>query len=333
MAVYTKISENKLISLLKKYNIGNLKSYKGIVEGVENTNYKIITSKNKFILTIFEKRVEKKDLPFFITLQKFLSKKKIRCPNPIADKKNKFINKIENKNCVIMSFLEGKKIINPDIKHCKQIGFELARMHESTKNFKGKRKNSLHFSSWQKILEKCKKSPFLNKKIPQKNHPSINKYSDYFDPIQKELDFLKKNWPKNLPKGIIHADVFKDNVFFINGSLTGLIDFYFACNDFYAYELAICVNDWCFKNFKTFETKKYLSFLKSYQKKRKLTKQEIKNMSTLLRGAAIRFLLTRLHDQLYHPKDAIVKQKNPLDYFHILETHKKIQESKKGYGI
>ena len=146
------------------------------------------------------------------------------------------------------------------------------------------------------------------------------------------MEYLKKNWPSNLPRGIIHADVFKDNVFFINDKLTGLIDFYFACNDFYAYEIAICINDWCFNNKNNFEIKKYNSILSGYQFLRKLSKEEVSNLPVLLRGAAIRFLLTRLHDLLYHPKDALVEPKDPMEYFHILSVHQTFQSQNSLYG-
>ena len=332
MAVYTSIEKDSLSSLLTNYDIGNLKNFEGIVEGVENTNYKITTSKNMFILTIFEKRVNENELPFFIELQKHLSSKKIRCPEPVADKNDQFINKINDKNCVIMSFLKGKKIKQPTEEHCQQIGLELAKIHQNTKDFSLTRENNLHFSHWQDIFEKCKKSPYANNQISNSgfSHGQIKIYSDLFEPIQKELNYLKKRWPQGLPRGIIHADVFKDNVFFENDKLTGLIDFYFACNDYYAYELAICINDWCFNLAKTFQIKKYNSMLKGYRQFRELSEKEIENMPILLRGAAMRFLLTRLHDQLYLQKDALVKPKDPMDYYYILNTHQLVQNHGSG---
>tara|TARA_B100000965_G_scaffold404687_1_gene436226 strand:+ start:7065 stop:8078 length:1014 start_codon:yes stop_codon:yes gene_type:complete len=327
MAVYTKINKESLSNLLNNYEIGSLIDFQGIIEGVENTNYKITTLKNSYILTIFEKRVDEKDLPFFIELQNHLSNKKIRCPEPIVDKNNNFIQKIDNKKCVIMSFLEGKKIEEPTNEHCEQIGFELAKIHKNTQDFKLTRKNNLCFSKWLEIFNKCKQSSLISNKIFSKkyNHKKIKNYNDLFNPIEIELKFLKKNWPADLPKGIIHADVFKDNVFFDNNKLTGLIDFYFACNDFYAYELAICINDWCFNKDTIFEIDRYKSIINGYEKVRKLEVTEIKNMPILLRGSAMRFILTRLHDQLYHPKDALVEPKDPLEYFYFLETHQNIQ--------
>jgi len=328
MAVYTHIDKNLLLSLLNNYNIGNLKSFEGIIEGVENTNYKIITNKNKFILTIFEKRVNGDELPFFIELQNHLSSKNIRCPMPISDKNNNFINNLKGKKCVIMSFLEGKKIDKPDNMHCLQVGSELAKIHNNTKDFKLERKNTLSFLNWKKILLKCKESKKINKKIPGEEHDKIKIFLDYFETIEQELEYLDNRWPQNLPKGVIHADAFKDNVFFNNDKLTGLIDFYFACNDYYAYEIAICANDWCFDNSNNFQLERYNSILEGYQSLRRLEDDEINYMPILLRGAALRFLLTRLHDQLYHQDDALVTPKNPLEYFHILQMHKKIQLEK-----
>ena len=207
-----------------------------------------------------------------------------------------------------MSFLKGKKLINPTPDHCYQVGKELAKIHQHTKDFSLKRQNSLHQSHWKEIFYTCK-------------NIKKNNYYELFDPIQKELEYLEKNWPENLPNGVIHADVFKDNVFFIENTLSGLIDFYFACNDFYAYELAISINAWCFDNKSDFNQTKYISMLKGYETVKKLTLNEIKNLPILMRGAAMRFLLTRLYDQLYHPDEAFVTPKDPLEYFTILKFH------------
>ena len=202
MAVYTLIKNNHLMNFLDDYKIGKLHSFEGILEGVENTNYKIVTSKDKYILTIFEKRVNIDELPFFIELQKHLSNKSIKCPKPIPDRNNNYINLIKEKKCVIMSFLEGKKLKSINPKHCYQIGEELAKMHQNTKDFKLKRENDLRQNKWKKIFEKSKNS-------------NNSKYHDLFSDIENELNFLEKNWPEELPKGVIHADVFQDNVFFI----------------------------------------------------------------------------------------------------------------------
>ena len=324
MAVYTNISEENLIELLNSYNIGSLKKFEGILEGVENTNYKIITSKNNYILTIFEKRVNENELPFFIELQKHLFEKNINCPEPIANKNNNFINNIANKKCVIMSFLKGEKLDIVFPKHCYEVGHHLAKMHYSLKDFAMTRENSLNYSRWREIFNKCKLAKnFEDKKL--------------FNDIENELDFLEKKWPNSsssIPKGIIHADLFKDNVFFNDYSCTGIIDFYFACTDFYIYDLAICINDWCFdkmsfnaefnkNSIPKFNHDKYKFMIKGYQEVHKFTNDESKYFNIILRGASMRFLLTRLHDKLYHPIDSYVEPKNPNDYFSLLEFHQK----------
>ena len=308
MAVYTKITKDLLISFMKNYDLGEIKDFQGIEEGVENTNYKIISSKKIYILTIFEKRVNEDDLPFFINLLNHLSIKKIKCPKPIADNKGDYINRILNKPCVIMSFLSGQKIQLTKANHCFQVGNNLAKIHKATLDFNLNRKNNLNQQNWKALFEKCKKI-------------KDNKYIEIFEEIEKSLIYLDKNWPNKLPKGIIHADVFRDNVFFINDKLTGVIDFYFACNDFYAYELAICINAWCFDQKINFSIKKFTSIIEGYQSLRKTTSQEIEFLPILLQGAAMRFLLTRLHDQLYHPAEAFVNPKDPLEYFEILKFH------------
>ena len=308
MAVYTSITKKNLESFLENYDIGTLNNFKGILEGVENTNYKIFTSKDVFILTIFEKRVNSEELPFFIQLQKYLCNKQIKCPKPIADLNNNYINNIEGKNCVIMSFLEGNKAVNVDTRHCYQVAKELAKMHIHTKEFNLTRKNSLNYLSWRNIFNNCKKI-------------NLGSYNDLIEPIEKELNYLENKWPSNLPKGVVHADIFQDNVFFKKMELSGIIDFYFACNDYYAYDLAIFINAWCFDDKLTFDADKYASILKGYEKERHLTNEEKNNLNILLRGAAMRFLLTRLFDQLNHQVEAYVQPKNPLEYLSILKFH------------
>ncbi len=309
MAVYTKIDEKNLLELLNNYNLGELKGFEGILEGVENTNYKIFTSHNVYILTIFEKRVNDVELPFFIELQNYLYSKNIKCPQPITDNNKKYINKILNKNCVIMSFLKGKKLNIVNEKHCYQVGNELAKMHNNTNDFSMKRNNSLEQSSWKEIFNKCKKA-------------SSNIYFNTFELVENELNFVQKNWPNDLPRGVIHADVFQDNVFFTNNKLSGLIDFYFACNDYYAYDLAICINAWCFDKQGNCDINKYNNIVNGYESLRKLTTNEKNSLGVLLLGAAMRFFLTRLHDHLFHPKNAFVKPKDPIEYYNIIKYHR-----------
>ena len=308
MAVYTPITKEKLSSFLENYNIGSLENFNGVLEGVENTNYKIITSQDTFILTIFEKRVKKQDLPFFIELQNHLSKKNIKCPSPIPDRNGHYINTIEDKTCVLMSFLEGKKINNATFYHCQQIGELAAKIHLHSKDFTITRNNGLHQKHWRDIFKKCQNS-------------KDNQYDELYQIIEQELQYLDNNWPKNLPTGIIHGDIFPDNVFFIDNFISGLIDFYFSCNDFYAYELAIIINAWCFDKKESFKKENFDSLLKGYQQHINMSNDEKIHFDTLLRGAAMRILVTRLYDQLYHQDGAMVVPKDPLEFFDILKWH------------
>jgi len=308
MAVYTSVNQSELKNFLEQYNLGKLISYDGILEGIENSNYKILMGGGKFILTIFEKRVDPLDLPFFMNLQKHLSKHGFHCPVPIENKHKKTINSLCNKKAIIISYLEGKQIENPQSHHCLQVGEMISKFQQITKTLDNTRKNTLNIDKWEFIFSKC---------LDVTNHDFI----DLIEPMKNELHYLWQFWPKNLPQGIIHGDLFKDNIFFQNEKLSGLIDFYFACNDFYAYELAITTNAWCFSINKGFNKNNFESLLDGYQKNSNINNDEKKNFNTLLRGAAMRILVTRLHDQLFHPDGAMVIPKDPLEYFNILKWH------------
>ena len=308
MAVYSHITEKELIEFLNTYDVGIFKKFEGILEGIENTNYKITTSNNIYILTIFEKRVQIKDLPFFVNLKNHLKRNNFPCPQPIANLQGSFVNMINNKSCLLISYLKGSKTKNATAYQCEQIGEVLSLFHNYTSNFKEKRINRLSHNQWTEIFIKCKKQ-------------SIKKYESIISLIEKELEFLKNNWPINLPKGVIHADLFQDNVFFIDNQFSGMIDFYFSCNDYLAYDIALTINAWCFDKNQEFTLKNFKSFVKGYEKNRKLTKNEKVSISILLRGASIRILLTRLHDQLFHDNDAFVNPKNPNEYLRILKFH------------
>jgi homoserine kinase type II len=308
MAVYSPITESDLLSLLEQYDIGSLIKFEGILEGIENTNYKVTTSQNNYILTIFEKRVEFKDIPFFINLKKHLAAKKFLCPKPVSDIQGKNINTLKNKSCVLVSFLNGKKVTDITNTHCQQVGEVLASLHLQTKDFNEKRLNSMSYTEWKNIFLKCK------------NH--LNQDFIHMLPIvEEELVYLKNHWPNDLPSGIVHADVFKDNVFFKKNIFSGLIDFYFSCNDFLAYDIALAINAWCFDEQNLFNKDRYQSLINGYESQRKLTNDEKKYFSVLLRGASIRILITRLHDQLFHLDNAFVKPKDPNEYLAILKFH------------
>ena len=308
MAVFTKISKENIENFIKNYSIGNLISFEVIVEGIENTNYKITTNNHHYILTIFEKRVNPEELPFFMNLQKELVAHGFDCPLPIENNDGSIINTIQNKSAVIISFLEGKQLksILPD--HCKEVGSMIARFTNITKTSKLERENSLSLDSWESILNKCKES-------------NDDLYDQYFNKLEYEIAFLKNNWPTNLPTAIIHADLFQDNIFFIKDKISGVIDFYFSCEDFIAYELALAINAWCFDFKDGFQSKNYTSLMEGFNQYSSLDETETKSLNILLRGAAVRILVTRLHDMIFHPKDALVIPKDPKEYLQILEWH------------
>jgi len=315
MAVYTKLSEVELKEFFSKYSLGKLLKYKEIKEGIENTNYFILTEKGKYILTLYEKRVDEKELPFFIGLMRNLYDKNFPSPQPIINKNGNYISEVSNKKAAVVSFVDGeaKKILNPN--ECYQVGVNTGKLHSITKNLSGKRENKLSINSWRKIYNKVKKDC-------HKIHPKLTGI------IQKNLDEIEKNWPKNIPQGIIHADLFPDNIFFKDNKLSGIIDFYFSCNDFYAFEIAVCLNALCFDGAKenlSFNVTKAKKFIDGYSSIRKLTEEEKKYLKILCQGAAIRFLLTRVFDYLNLIEGAIVKIKDPVEYLKRLEFHNNVK--------
>ena len=312
MAVYTKFNQKKIEEILSNYDLGQLDSFKGIEEGIENTNYYLSINKKKFILTIYEKRVKSEDLPFFSELMSSLNKANFKCPAPISNNENNTITDFEGKKLMIVSFLEGKAKQHLSPNNCRSIGIEIAKMHELTKNFKFKRKNDLSVRSWRNLFDAVKdKCTKIHKDLPKL--------------IEENLCNVEKNWPKNLPKGIIHADLFQDNIFFIKDKFSGVIDFYFSCEDFFAFEIAICFNALCFdglaKNL-SFNVTKAKNFIDGYTSIRKLSSQEKSSIKVLSQGAALRFLLTRVFDSLNTVEGAVVKIKDPLEYLKRLEFHK-----------
>ena len=257
-----------------------------------------------------------KELPFFMHLMNKLNAKQINCPKPILNKKRKFLFTVEKKLASITSFVHGKEKKNHSLNESKIIGNNIAKMHLATKNIKLYRKNNLSLQSWFALNNLIKKSK--NKKI--------NRLCKWIDTI---LQDLKKQWPSNLPSGIIHADLFHDNIFFLKKKFSGFIDLYFSCNDAYIYDLAICINAICFDSKFKFKVNKAKALLKGYQQIRKLTKKEILALPYLLRGAAIRFYLTRLYDQLNQQKGAIVKVKNPNEFLQKIKFHLQFKQYEK----
>jgi homoserine kinase type II len=318
MAVYTKISDKDIILINKKFKLGTKIKFQGIKKGIENTNYLLRTDKGKFILTIFEKRVSSSDLPFFMKLMDLLSLKKIICPKPLKDNYGKYLFKIKNKKACIVSFLLGKDKNNLTYKNCFEVGKNIAKMHKATKNFKIKRSNSMGIN---------KLHPLLNS-INFKKSKLILSYKEF---LFNNLKEIKKNWPKKLPSGIIHADLFVDNIFFKNNKFSGFIDFYFSANDYYAYELAICINALCFDKNKskfTLNKQKVNNLIKGYEKIRKISINEKNKLNILCKGAAIRYLLTRAYDYINTPKTALIKIKDPKEYYQKLMIHNQINSFK-----
>ena len=318
MAVYTKINQTEIKIIENKFSIGKIFSFSGIKKGIENTNYLIKSKKGKYILTIFEKRVDAKDLPFFMKLMYGLSKLKIKCPEPVRSLNGKHLIKLRNKNACIVSFLNGKDKKNLSPKDCYVVGKNIAKLHNASKKLKLYRKNSLAVPKLNKLLVS------INKRI---NKVQKNILGD----MRHEYKFLRRLWPKNLNSGIIHCDLFIDNIFFYKKKYYGIIDFYFSANDFLAYELSICINALCFnrRGRKFFLDKsKSTNLIKGYEKIRKLTNNEKKYFNILCRGSALRYLLTRAYDYLNTPKDAYIKIKDPREYIQKLKYHQKINSFK-----
>ena len=318
MAVYTKIDQTEIRIIESKFNIGKILSFSGIKKGIENTNYLMKTKRGKYILTIFEKRVDARDLPFFMNLMYGLSKLKIKCPEPVKSNDGQHLIKLKNKNACIVSFLDGKdkKTLSP--KDCYIVGKNIAKLHNASKKLKLYRKNALAVPRLNKLLST------INKKIDkvQKN---------ILGDMRNEYKFLKRLWPKNLNSGIIHCDLFIDNIFFYKKKYYGFIDFYFSANDFLAYELSICINALCFnkRGRKYFLNKsKSTNLIKGYESIRKLTTNEKKNFNILCRGSALRYLLTRAYDYLNTPKDAYIKIKDPKEYIQKLKYHQNMNNFK-----
>ena len=313
MAVHTKLSKRDILEILSVYKVGNLINFSGIQDGVENTNYKIKTTKNNYVLTIFEERVNKKYLPFFLNLMLNCDKKNISCPKPILDSNYNLINSFNQKKIAIFSFLNGKSKKSWTEINCFDVGKILGQFHFVNKNLNKKITNEFSLDFWKKIFKKMSKSK-LNSLIPGMH-----------ELLKTELGFLDQNWPKNLPKGIIHADLFPDNVFFDRKTISGILDFYFSCHDFLIYDLAVTINAWCFNKGK-FNQSFFNQIVKGYQSKRILTKKEKTQFNIILRGASLRFLLTRLYDSINTKKNSIVVLKDPIEYYAILIFHIKSEQ-------
>ena len=320
MAVYTDVAADELAGFLDRYELGELLSYKGIAEGVENSNFLLHTRAGTFILTLYEKRVARDDLPFFLNLMMHLAAHGVSCPQPLLDKQGEALGTLAGRAAAIINFLEGVWPRKPNVAHCAGVGQALAKMHLAGRDFPMTRANALSVFGWRPLFEAA--AP----RADELQH-GLRAF------LAAELDQLEDGrWPQNLPQGVIHADLFPDNVLFLGDRLSGLIDFTFACNDMLAYDVAICLNAWCFESDHSFNVTKARAFLNAYGRERKLSDAEQDALPLLARGAAMRFLLTRLVDFLNVPPGALVRPKDPLEYVRKLPFHQGVN-SFRDYGV
>ncbi len=312
MAVYTDVSADELGGFLAGYDLGVVLSYKGIAEGVENSNFLLHTARGHYILTLYEKRVKAADLPFFLALMEHLAKHGINCPLPVHNKQGELLGQLAGRPAALVTFLDGLWIRRPSTAHCAAVGEALARLHLAGADFKMQRANALSVENWRTLYSQAKGRA-------DSVQPGLDAT------IADELDHLEQRWPRDLPRGVIHADLFPDNVFFLADKLSGLIDFYFACTDALAYDVAVCLNAWCFEADHSYNVTKGRALLQAYDKVRALSKLERDALPLLARGAALRFLLTRLVDWLAVPDGALVRPKDPLEYFRKLRFHQSLK--------
>lgn len=309
MAVYTDVSVEDLEAFIAGYDIGRLLSYKGIAEGVENSNYLLRTPAGQFILTLFEKRVREEDLPFFMQIMARLAERGVPAPQPIATKAGALFTHAKNRPAAIISFLEGVWPRSPDIGHCAAIGETLARMHVALEGFELERENTLSLDGWERLIApRLAQAEYLR--------PGLARL------IERDVAETRAAWPGGLPRGPIHADLFPDNALFLGDRLTGVIDFYFACTDFLAYDLAVCLNAWCFAQEREYDIARGAAMIAAYETIRPLAEAEREALPTLCRGAALRFFATRLTDWGDTPAGALVKPKDPLEYADKLAFHR-----------
>ena len=319
MADYTDVAAEDLDSFLAGYDVGELLSYKGIAEGVENSNFLVHTSGGHFILTLYERRVAERDLPFFLGLMEHLAGRGITCPQPVKTRAGKTLGKLAGRPAAMVTFLDGMWIRRPSGAHCAALGEALARLHRAGADFSMRRENVLSVAGWRALYDRCRERAH---KV-ERNIETL---------VAHELDALERDWPHGLPQGVIHADLFPDNVFFLGDKLSGLIDFYFACTDTLAYDVAICLNAWCFETDHSYNVTKGRALLSSYAKTRLFSDDEWDKLPILARGAAVRFLLTRLVDWLDVPPGALVRPKDPREYARKLRFHQKVK-SVRDYGV
>lgn len=327
MAVYTEIDDEELQALLSDYDLGALLSCKGIAEGVENSNFMLVTERGPFFLTLYERRVNPDDLPYFLGLMQHLAAKGIACPTPIPGRDGRALRSAAGRPCAIVSFMNGVSHKRPTARHCHEVGSAIARLHLAGSSYAGHRPNALSLNGWNGLIDAC---------APD----AARLRAGLADELRREWDSLKSTWPdppgrsgaSPLPHGVIHADLFPDNVLFVGDDLGGLIDFYFACNDYFAYDLAVLLNSWCFESDGAFNVTKGRALVAGYESVRPLTDGEVFSLPLFARGAALRFLLTRLYDWLNQVPGALVKPKDPMEYWQKLNFHRLVL-GPSAYGI
>jgi homoserine kinase type II len=319
MAVYTEIGREQLAAFLDAYGIGRCRHLTGIAEGVENSNYLLETETGRYILTIYEKRVDPRDLPFFLGLMDHLAARGVPCPVPIHGRDGASLRRLCGKPAAIVSFLEGRSVRRITPAHCAGLGEALAGLHLAGDGFALFRANALSLAGWRPLAEASRAR-------------ADTVQAGLAGEIEEELTRLERGWPLDLPRGVIHADLFPDNVFFEDERVTGVIDFYFACVDTLAYDLAVCLNAWCFEADASFNITKARQLLRGYRMRRHLSAAEIRALPILCRGAALRFLLTRLYDWLHQVEGALVRPKDPLEYLKKLRFHQRVR-GPEAYGL
>lgn len=319
MAVYTDVADDELKTFVADYDIGEVLSLKGIAEGVENSNFLLATERGNFILTLYEKRVALADLPFFIALMEHLASLGVTCPTPVKARDGVALRVLNGRPAAIVTFLPGMwpRRIHPF--HCADLGRALALLHRAGVSFPMTRENDLSVAGWRRLFVSCR---------ARANEVSRGLESE----LERDLEALEAAWPKDLPKGVIHADLFPDNVFFRDRKVSGLIDFYFACTDFLAYDLSVCLNAWCFEEDQSFNITKARFLIDGYRAVRPLAAEEVAALPLLSRGSAFRFLLTRLCDWLEGSQGALVRLKDPLEFLKKLRFHRAVTGAS-GYGI
>ncbi len=309
MAVYTEVGRADLAAFLAGFEVGDVRSFTAIADGTENTNYRLATTQGKFVLTLFESRTPSRDLPFVVALMDHLSRRNVVCPVPVPDRGGRRLHELCGRPAVLVTFLEGRMPRRITPAHCGAVGAALAGLHLASRDFTENRTNRLSVGAWRRMFE-----PLADRS--ESLRPGLSGL------IGDEIDALERDWPGDLPSGVIHGDLFPDNVFFAGNRLSGLIDFYFACRDLLAYDLAVTLISWCFDARQRFDSARADALVAGYRSARGLEPEELRSLPLLARGAAMRFFLTRLEDWFDRPEGVLSRRKDPLEMAAIIEFHR-----------